>query len=143
MITIEETVDLSSSIYNDALALRKEVFVLEQQVPIELELENEEECVHFVLYENNEPLATVRLFPKENGLYKVQRMAVKQEARKKGFGRDIMIYVEEFVKKNKGSELLLGAQTHAIPFYQRLGYETFGDEYLDAGIQHFDMKKLV
>ena len=96
MITIEETVDLSSSIYDDAITLRKEVFVLEQQVPIELELESEEKCIHFVLYENKEPLATVRLFPKENGLYKVQRMAVKHEARKKGFGRDIMIYVEEF-----------------------------------------------
>lgn len=143
MITIKETIDLSSSIYEDALTLRKEVFVFEQQVPIELEIENEKEAIHFVLYESNLPQATVRLLPKENRVYKIQRMAVKKEARKKGFGRMIMTFVEDYAKENQIKELVLGAQTQAIPFYQGLNYTIFGDEYLDAGIKHFDMKKQI
>ena len=141
MITIKETTDLSSTIYKDALALRKEVFVFEQQVPLELEIDNEQEAIHFGLYDANLPQATVRLLPKERQVYKIQRMAVKKEARKKGFGRMIMTFVEEYAKENQIHELVLGAQTQAIPFYQSLNYTVFGDEYLDAGIKHFDMNK--
>lgn len=141
MLTIKETTDLSSQTYTDALIIRKEVFVTEQRVPLDLEIENEDVCIHFVLYDDNQAQATVRLFPKENGTYKVQRMAVSLTARKKGFGREIMVYAEEFAKKNNGKRMILGAQTQAIPFYESLGYTVFGEEYLDAGIKHFDMEK--
>lgn len=141
MITIKETTDLTSDIYNDSLNLRKEVFVEEQGVPIDLEIEGEELCIHFALYEENIPQATVRLLPQENKVYKVQRMAVANSARKKGFGRKIMLYAEGWVKQQGGKEIILGAQTQAIKFYESLGYKVFGDEYLDAGIKHFDMIK--
>lgn len=52
-----------------------------------------------------------------------------------------MVCAEEFAKKNNGKRMILGAQTQAIPFYESLGYTVFGEEYLDAGIKHFDMEK--
>lgn len=142
MLTIESTTDLSSPIYADALTIRKEVFVNEQLVPLDIEIENEDTCIHFVLYDNTKPQATVRLYPKENKQYKVQRMAVSKTARKKGYGRKIMTYAEKFAKENNAERIILGAQTQAIPFYESLGYTVFGKEYLDAGIKHFDMEKV-
>ena len=141
MITIKHTEDIHTTIYEDALAIRKEVVVTEQQVPLSLEIEDEEVCVHFVLYENNEPAATVRLFPKDKSTYKIQRMAVLKKSRKKGFGRDIMVAAEEYAKIFGKTQTILGAQTHALAFYESMGYEAFGDEFLDAGIKHFNMKK--
>lgn len=141
MITIKHTEDIHSTIYEDALAIRKEVFVTEQQVPLSLEIEDENLCVHFVLYEDNKPAATVRLFPKDDTTYKIQRMAVVKQSRKKGFGRDIMVAAEEYAKNVGKAQTLLGAQTHALAFYKSMGYEAFGDEFLDAGIKHFNMKK--
>lgn len=141
MEIIKHTTDLSTTVYKDSLNLRKKVFVEEQQVPIELEVEGEDACIHFVLYEEKTPQATVRLLPKPENVYKVQRMAVAKEARKKGYGKKIMTYVEEFAKEHGGKALTLGAQVQAIPFYETIGYQVFGNEYLDAGIKHFDMKK--
>ncbi len=141
MICIKETSNLSSQTYQDALTIRKEVFVDEQQVPLSIEIDQEDVCIHFVLYDNEVPQATVRIQEKDNLVYKIQRMAVLKSARKKGYGRQLMTYVEEFAKHNHMNELMLGAQDHAIPFYEALGYQVFGEEYLDAGIKHFDMKK--
>lgn len=141
MITIKHTEDIHTTIYEDALAIRKEVFVTEQQVPLSLEIEDEEVCVHFVLYEDNEPAATVRLFPKDKSTYKIQRMAVLKRHRQKGFGREIMIAAENYAKISGKTQTILGAQTHALAFYESMGYEAFGDEFLDAGIKHFNMKK--
>ncbi|WP_311874285.1 GNAT family N-acetyltransferase [Vagococcus carniphilus] len=141
MITIKHTEDIHTTIYEDALAIRKEVFVTEQQVPLSLEIEDEEVCVHFVLYEDNEPAATVRLFPKDKSTYKIQRMAVLKLHRQKGFGREIMIAAENYAKISGKTQTILGAQTHALAFYESMGYEAFGDEFLDAGIKHFNMKK--
>ncbi len=141
MIEIQKTTDLTSHVYQDALSIRKEVFVEEQQVPLELEIENEDVTIHFVLYDNGRPEATVRLYPKSKDTFKVQRMAVLKEARKKGYGRDIMAAAESYAVQEGKQFTLLGAQTQAIPFYESLGYQAFGEEYLDAGIQHFDMKK--
>ncbi|MDT2830972.1 GNAT family N-acetyltransferase [Vagococcus carniphilus] len=140
-MTIKHTEDIHTTIYEDALAIRKEVFVTEQQVPLSLEIEDEEVCVHFVLYEDNEPAATVRLFPKDKSTYKIQRMAVLKLHRQKGFGREIMIAAENYAKISGKTQTILGAQTHALAFYESMGYEAFGDEFLDAGIKHFNMKK--
>ncbi|MGO3732011.1 MAG: GNAT family N-acetyltransferase [Vagococcus sp.] len=141
MIVIKHTTTSHSDIYEDALAIRKTVFVGEQDVPMDMEIEDEDVCVHFVLYEDDMPLATVRLFPVSETVSKVQRMAVEKQGRNKGLGRQIMLAAEEYAKNNGIKDVLLGAQTTAIGFYETMGYKAFGDEYLDAGIKHFDMSK--
>lgn len=104
MLTIKETTDLSSQTYTDALTIRKEVFVTEQQVPLDLEIENEDVCIHFVLYDDNQAQATVRLFPKENGTYKVQRMAVSLAARKKGLAVRLWYVLKNLPKRTTVKE---------------------------------------
>lgn len=144
-VLIAHTRDTMSDIYLDALKIRNQVFVIEQNVPLELEIDQyEAHTVHFVLYdEQRQPLATVRLLPKENQTMKVQRMAVLNEHRQKGLGKVIMDAAEDFAKEQGYQQLVLGAQLTAVPFYERLGYQAEGDIFLDAGIEHVAMTKEV
>lgn len=141
MITIKHSKDINSDIYQTSLAIRKEVFMNEQQVPASIEIADEEQCVHFVLYEDGVAKATVRLFPVDDQTFKVQRMAVLKENRKKGFGHSLLVDAENYAKKEGKFAIILGAQTHALAFYQKNGYETIGDEFLVSNIKHFNMKK--
>lgn len=139
---IKYTEDLTSDIYKDSLEIRKKVFMEEQEVPLELEIEDEDQCIHFVLYDDNgQAAATCRLFKKGNGNVKLQRMAVLKEFRKQGLGKQIMQAAEKYAEDNQFEWIFLDAQTHALGFYQNLGYQEFGDEFLDANIPHLSMKK--
>lgn len=138
------TRDLDSSVYKDALSIRYKVFVDEQKVPKDLEIDDlEESSLHGTLYSSNQAIATVRLFPLNPDCYKVQRVAVLKEFRKKGFGEKIMQESENKAKKMNAKFLELDSQNKAIPFYQKLGYKIISGEFLDAGILHHKMNKRI
>ena len=140
---VAHTKDTMSDLYLDALKIRNQVFVKEQGVPLDREIDNYEAyTIHFVLYQDTEtPMATLRLLPLEDGKIKVQRMAVLKEFRKKGLGKVIMEAAETFANEHDYQQLALGAQLTARDFYQRLGYQAEGDIFLDAGIEHVTMTK--
>jgi len=144
MSKLLHTESLDSPIYQDAKKIRLEVFVKEQQVPVEIEIADEEKAIHCVLYdETNHPLGTVRLLPIDDTQMKIQRMAVIKEARGSGVGKEIMTQVETIAKENGANTLVLGAQLHALEFYRTLGYTPFGDTYIEATIKHQNMKKTI
>ncbi|HWO77539.1 MAG TPA: GNAT family N-acetyltransferase [Bacillus sp. (in: firmicutes)] len=125
----------------DAFSVRKKVFVEEQGVPIEEEIDQyEDTATHFVLYDNGSPAGAGR-FRVLDGLGKVERICVDSSLRGKGAGKAIMKKIEEYAKEQEISALKLNAQTHAIPFYESLGYGVVSEEFMDAGIPHKTMKK--
>lgn len=125
----------------DAFSVRKKVFIEEQKVPAEEELDQyENECTHFVLYNGAQPAGAGR-FRVVDGYGKVERICVLKEHRKSGAGRSIMNEIENFALEKGLTKLKLNAQTQAIPFYSGLGYETVSEEFLDAGIPHRTMVK--
>ncbi|MCC5891567.1 GNAT family N-acetyltransferase [Exiguobacterium sp.] len=125
-----------------ARQVRELVFIQEQGIDTALEYDDlDPECLHFVGILNDEPVATARLRPIGAGVAKVERVATVRDARGNGYGRDIMLEVEQVAKREGLTELKLGAQLTALSFYERLGYEAFGDEFLDADIPHRMMKK--
>ncbi|MCM3725701.1 GNAT family N-acetyltransferase [Neobacillus cucumis] len=128
----------------DAFSIRKIVFVKEQNVPIEEEIDQyEDDATHFVMYgDTDNPLAAGR-FRVVDGYGKVERICVLKEARKSGAGRKMMNAIETFARKQGLHKLKLNAQTHAIPFYAGLGYEVVSEEFLDAGIPHKTMVKQI
>jgi predicted GNAT family N-acyltransferase len=143
-LSIEITTSLNSAVYEDALAIRKEVFVQEQHVPADMEVDSDEgRAIYFVAYDTDHRAeGTVRLVPDEKGVGDVQRMAVRQNYRHHGIGRVLLGAVADYAEKNAYSQLLLHAQVHAIPFYEKLGYQlTDRPEFLDAGIRHREMIK--
>ncbi|PPA72304.1 GNAT family N-acetyltransferase [Jeotgalibacillus proteolyticus] len=125
----------------DAFSVRRLVFVEEQKVPVEEELDAfDEVCDHFVLYDHLEPVGAGR-FRSLEGNGKVERICVIPSYRKKGAGAQLMKAIEEHAIQNGYPALKLNAQTHALSFYERLGYHITSDEFLDAGIPHKSMEK--
>ncbi|PFG07006.1 GNAT family N-acetyltransferase [Bacillus sp. es.034] len=123
--------------------IRKKVFVEEQHVPLEEEIdEYENESTHFVLYAEDKAVGAGR-FRILDGVGKVERICVLKSIRGKGAGRELMLAIEEYAKRQPLSQLKLNAQTYAIPFYEGLGYQVTSDEFLDAGIPHKTMKKTI
>ncbi len=128
------------------LEIRREVFVEEQKVPEADEIDGEDPmCVHFLATPHvgdppTEAVGTARLLQRGKTA-KAQRVAVVPAMRKKGIGKELMAAIEKEARGRRYAELLLGAQLEAVPFYEKIGYESFGDEYQDAGIPHRHMKK--
>jgi predicted GNAT family N-acyltransferase len=122
------------SLRDHAQSLRVEVFVVEQGVPIELEWDEADEVsTHAVAYdEAGQVIATGRLLPDGH----IGRMAVRKSARGKGIGSEVLAALLEEAKRMRFHELVLNAQTHAIDFYFKHGFQIEGDEFLEAGIPH-------
>ncbi|MED3498827.1 GNAT family N-acetyltransferase [Brevibacillus agri] len=129
----------------DALAVRKAVFIDEQEVPADLEIDEHDQpasgTVHFVAYNEQQPVGASRLRPYAPGVGKIERVAVLKDERGTGLGRQIMIVMEEAAKELGFDSLKLNAQTHAQRFYEKLGYEPHGDVFDEAGIEHIAMVK--
>lgn len=140
---VVQTKDTMSDIYLDALRIRNQVFIVEQGVPMDREIDQDEPySIHFVLYsDKKEALATLRLLPLDTEEIKLQRMAVREEARGHGLGRVIVHDAEKFAKGQGFQTIILGAQLTAVDFYKSLGYTTYGDIFVDADMDHIHMKK--
>jgi predicted GNAT family N-acyltransferase len=128
---------------NDAYSVRKTVFIHEQNVPAEEEIDqHEDEATHFVMYKDDSPVGAGR-FRVFDHYGKVERICVLKEMRKIGAGKAIMDEIEKFASSQGLPKLKLNAQTHAIPFYSGLGYEVISEEFMDAGIPHKTMVKQI
>ncbi|MDE2239609.1 MAG: GNAT family N-acetyltransferase [Rhodospirillales bacterium] len=115
------------------------VFVTEQGVPAAEELDElDATALHVLALWNGEPAGTARAIKKTQGLWKIGRVAVQAPFRKFGIGKALMQGIEA---ECPGGAFILDAQTHAIGFYERLGYAAEGPEFMDAGIPHRLMRK--
>jgi predicted GNAT family N-acyltransferase len=118
--------------------LRFEVFVNEQQVPPDIELDSFDPLsVHIVAFdEAGNAVGTGRLLPDGH----IGRMAVAQAARGNGVGSAMLVALMAEARRRGHLQAVLSAQTHARDFYRRHGYEAHGEEYDDAGIPHVEMR---
>lgn len=125
-----------------AFALRKEVFVKEQGVPLTLELdEHDATAIHFIVNDGNDTIATARLREIEPKIGKVERVCVLSSYRGKRLGVLIMETVEQYATNIDFNKLKLHAQSYAVPFYEKLGYVVTSPEFMDADIPHRVMEK--
>ena len=125
----------------DAFAVRRRVFVEEQGVPEDLEMDGrDDDAVHFVAYDDG-PVAAARLREPDPGVGKVERVAVLAERRREGIGRAVVARVESVAADRGVDRLRLHAQTSVESFYRKLGYETTSDAFQEAGIDHVEMEK--
>ncbi len=134
MIAVARTEDLGA-----CLALRRAVFIEEQAVPEDLEIDGlDGEAIHLLATRDGHPVGTARLFLKgDTG--KIGRVCVLREARGQGIGAALMRAAVEELRGLGMAKAKLGSQVHAIPFYEGLGFAAEGPVYDDAGIPHRDM----
>ena len=140
-VRLAETTDERDQCY----LLRIEVFVRGQAVPMSMELDDNDEAdaLHFLGTEGGVPVATARILSND-GVAKIQRVAVLERCRGKGYGRDIMQAMIDHVSTHQlAGELVLNAQTDVLDFYERLGFAAEGNEFDDAGILHKRMRRPV
>lgn len=119
-------------------AVRRKVFVEEQRVPEDLEWDGlDEACLHVIAEATaGEPVGTGRLLPDAH----IGRMAVLKPWRRCGVGSALMEALIAAARERGFRAIELSAQTHAIGFYERFGFEVVSDEYPDAGIPHRTMR---
>lgn len=130
-------VDMWSVLHADAAAIRHDVFVIEQNVPVELELDDmDAQCVHVVAYQDEQAVGTARLLPDGH----IGRMAVRLEARGSGVGSRMLQALMMYAQTRGDDCVRLNAQLQAEAFYGRHGYVRIGEIFLDAGIPHIAMR---
>ena len=121
----------------DIVSIRTKVFIQEQQVPENLEWdEDDKDAIHIIAYYNNTAVGTARFL--ESG--KIGRMAVLRDWRYQGTGKAMLQFIFSLARDKGLTSITLSAQNHAIEFYKKLGCVIISDEYLDAGIPHHTMK---
>lgn len=126
----------------EALAVRRAVFVDEQGVPPDREVdEYEDAATHLIARQGGEVVGTARLRALDDATGKVERVAVHQAYRGEGLGRRLMDRVETLARERGMGVLVLHSQTAVEGFYETLGYRTTSDVFEDAGIPHVEMEK--
>ena len=125
----------------EAMPIRFKVFVKEQKVPLEMELdEHDAVCVHALAYaRDGTVVGTGRLLPDGH----IGRMAVLKRWRGQGVGAALLQRLVEAARERGDAEVVLSAQTHATGFYRRHGFTEEGAVYDDAGIPHQDMRRVL
>lgn len=128
----------------EAYAIRTKVFVEEQGVPSHLELDEYDDiATHFIVYDDERVIAASRLREYEPAIGKVERVCVLKEYRGNNLGVLIMNELEKYAKDKGYKKLKLHAQSYAIPFYEKLNYTITSPEFMDAGIPHRAMERII
>lgn len=117
--------------------IRRKVFIDEQQVSQDEEWDGlDPDCLHFLAYNVGRPVGTARLLPDGH----IGRVAVLADQRGGGVGQALMVTAIEAARSKRLEQIVLAAQTQALAFYERLGFQAYGEVFLDAGIAHRNMK---
>ncbi|MED1282757.1 GNAT family N-acetyltransferase [Bacillus mycoides] len=138
---ITELTDLEAAFH-----IRKEVFVTEQGVPLEDEFDTfdeiGEECKHILVYYNELPVGTGRI-RFVDGAGKLERICIIKNYRTYGLGKVIIQTLEEIARNKNATKVKLHGQTQAEGFYKKLGYQTSSNVFMEDGIPHILMTKVL
>jgi predicted GNAT family N-acyltransferase len=137
--------------YALCMALRYECFVIEQNCPLLEELTpHEDDCHHYLAVcgeiDNLDyvPMGTARWREYEDGIAKIERVATKAEYRGKGVASKLIKQIIEDIKAAGGyKKIVLGAQDTAMPLYEKQGFLVYGEGFVEAGIDHHMMEKVL
>ena len=122
--------------YKDILEIRKKVFVEEQNVPFNIEIEHEEDSRHVICFIDQLAVGTGRWRKTKNGI-KLERFAVLTDFRNKGIGKEIVNFILSEISSN--NTIYLHAQEAVVNFYKKLGFKVSGKKFYEADILHSKM----
>ncbi|PHZ58487.1 GNAT family N-acetyltransferase [Photobacterium leiognathi] len=120
--------------------VREQVFIQEQQIDPEIEFDNlDSEAVHVLVMDGEQPLGTGRILADGH----IGRIAIMKAARGQGLGAKVVQALVKYAQQQGYPRVDLGAQTHAVDFYRKLGFMPYGDEFMEANIPHQAMEQMV
>ena len=127
---------------NDCVRIRTQVFVLEQGVDPNHEIDDyDDKCVHAIALIGSEPVGTGRLIKLSSSKAQIGRMAVLHECRRLQIGTQILKKLEKHAHEMQITTLILHAQLYVRNFYENNGYTATGEVFLDENISHVLMTK--
>ena len=125
---------------SQVMPIRHEVFIKEQEVPVELEWDEfDQEALHAIVKKDQEVIGTARLII-DNANARIGRMAIQKKYREQGIGQKLLSTLIQTAKEKGAQECILHAQTHAIAFYAKSDFEPNGPIFDEAGIPHVEMR---
>ncbi|KJG02709.1 GNAT family N-acetyltransferase [Photobacterium angustum] len=120
--------------------VREQVFIKEQQIDPEIEFDGlDTQAVHVLVVDSEQPLGTGRILADGH----IGRIAIMKAARGKGLGVKVVQALVEYAKQQGYPRVDLGAQTHAVDFYRKLGFTPYGEEFMEANIPHQAMEQML
>ena len=128
--------------YELALELRNRI--LRKPLGLEFteeELKKDEADIHFGLFDNEQITACLTLTKTPNKRMKMRQVAVDDSLQGKGLGRTLSTAAEKYALENCFEVMFCNARKTAVPFYQKLGYNIVGNEFIEVNIPHFMMEK--
>ena len=126
-----------------AWALRRRVFIEEQHVPEEIELDADDaRAIHALALEGERPVGCGRMLERD-GYVKIGRMAVLAARRRAGVGRRLLAFLIERARRRGFKRAVLDAQLHAEGFYLKQGFTPVGEVFEEAGIMHRRMERVL
>ena len=124
--------------YKKIINIRKKVFIEEQKVPLDIEIDEYElEATHFIVYLNKEPIGCARI--RFNNFAKLERIAILKKHRSRGFGTKLTEYLIDYCHKKNISDIRLNSQLYVADFYEKIGFKKVGEVFFEAGIKHVEM----
>jgi len=121
--------------------IRNTVFSIEQGIPETLDFDGRDhECVHVLArLGDGEAVGTARMLPDGH----VGRIAVHKQWRGQGVGTRLVAFLTEVARDRGFREIYLHSQAQAADFYSRLGFEVRGETFMEAGIEHVPMVRIL
>ncbi|WP_318521058.1 GNAT family N-acetyltransferase [Photobacterium leiognathi] len=120
--------------------VREQVFIQEQQIGPEIEFDGlDSEAVHVLVMDGEQPLGTGRILADGH----IGRIAIMKAARGQGLGAKVVQALVEYAQQQGYPRVDLGAQTHAVDFYRKLGFMPYGDEFMEANIPHQAIEQML
>lgn len=146
MIKILEFNELTNLELYEVLRLRSEVFVVEQNC-IYQDLDNlDQEAVHLLYYNDEKIIAYLRILKSKTEVEEVRigRVLIVDSQRRKGIASLILQEAIKYIEENlKIKSIHLSAQVYAMKLYENLGFKSYGESFLEDGIEHINMKKYI
>ena len=127
--------------------VRKAVYGDDEGAPAALyiidELDSVETTVNYLLFEDNNPVSTIRYIKTDDNTVKLQRLATLVECRKKGYGRAILNALEKDIISNGYKKIILDSAEKSVNFYLNNGYRVVSDIFYEDNRPHKKMEKLL
>jgi predicted GNAT family N-acyltransferase len=127
-----------------AFEVRRQVFVEEQGISENIELDDhEKEALHMVVKDGEKVVGTARVLFLAANQAKIERMAILKPFRRKGIGSRIITFLNEELRNRQINQILLHAQYPVVAFYKSCGFKESGSPFWEAGIRHVKMQRLL
>ena len=131
--------------YRQACQLRYELFFEEHNLPFEIVFDRVANSSHGVITKGDRVIAYGRLTEKNRTIYQIKQLVVAPAYQKMGLGTKIVLALIALARQKNAAKVILDARIEAVPFYQKLGFVTFGREHPSptTNVPHIYMKKIL